>query len=424
MQAGPEMHVIDSEEGEQAIVQIAPVPRVSIQAFCETPATSSTIQDAAADRRMNKAHVKVHMGGAAAAVEAYRSAPTPNVIVIESTSDRTALVQHLDELSEFCDSGTKVIVAGRVNDISLYRELIARGVSEYLVTPFDVVSFVRSISELYTSAGADPVGRVIAVTGAKGGVGASTIAHNIAWASARELDIATVVVDMDLGFGTAGLDFNQDPPQGIAEAVFAPERLDANLVDRLFSKCGEKLNLLSAPATLDRLYDFNETSFDAVVDVLRGAVPVIVLDIPHVWTAWSKRMLVAADDVLIAAAPDLANLRNAKNLFDSLRAARPNDARPKLVMNCVGVQKRPEIAVGDFAKAIEIEPVATIPFDAKLFGTAANNGQMIAEVEPSHAVSQTFAELARIMTGRGETRRAKRNLFDPILARIGRKKAS
>jgi pilus assembly protein CpaE len=229
---------------------------------------------------------------------------------------------------------------------------------------------------------------------------------------------------MDLGFGTAGLDFNQDPPQGIAEAVFAPERLDANLVDRLFSKCGDKLNLLSAPATLDRLYDFNETSFDAVVDVLRGTVPIIVLDVPHVWTAWSKRMLVAADDVLIAAAPDLANLRNAKNLFDSLRAARPNDARPKLVMNCVGVQKRPEIAVGDFAKAIEIEPVASIPFDAKLFGTAANNGQMIAEVEPSNPVSQTFGELARIITGRAEIRRSRRNIFDPILARIGRKKAS
>jgi pilus assembly protein CpaE len=424
MQPSQEMHVIDGAQDGDSIVQIAPVPRVSIQAFCETPTTSTVIQDAAADRRMNKAHVKVHMGGAAAAVEAYRTSPTPNVVVIESSGDRESLTRHLDELSEFCDPGTKVIVAGRVNDISLYRALMARGVSEYLVTPFDVVSFVRAISDLYTASGADPVGRVIAVTGAKGGVGASTIAHNVAWASARDLDIATVVVDMDLGFGTAGLDFNQDPPQGIAEAVFAPDRLDSNLVDRLFSKCADKLNLLSAPATLDRLYDFNETSFDAVIDVLRTTVPVIVLDIPHIWTAWSKRMLVGADDVLIVASPDLANLRNAKNLFDSLRAARPNDSRPKLIMNCVGVQKRPEIAVGDFAKAIEVEPVAIIPFDAKLFGTASNNGQMIAEVEPSHAITQTFGELARVMTGRGEVRRARRSLLDPLLARFNRKKAS
>ena len=417
-----EMHVIETD-GDPA-AQIAPVPRVSVQAFCETSTTASVIQEAMRDRRMNKAHVKVQMGGAAAAVETFRSSPTPNVIIIESTMDRQALENGLDELSEFCDSGTKVVVAGKVNDIALYRALMARGVSEYLVTPFDVVAFIRSISELYSMPGADPVGRVIAITGAKGGVGASTVAHNVAWSMARDLDVATVVVDMDLGFGTAGLDFNQDPPQGIAEAVFAPDRLDGGLIDRLLSKCSDKLSLLSAPATLDRMYDFSETTFDAVIDVLRTTTPIIVLDIPQVWTAWSKRMLVAADDVLIVAAPDLANLRNAKNLFDTLRAARPNDSKPKLIMNYVGVQKRPEIAVGDFAKAIEVEPAAIIPFEAKLFGTASNNGQMIAEVEAGNAIAQSFSEIARIATGRAEIRKAKKSILEPFLSRITRKKAS
>ena len=229
---------------------------------------------------------------------------------------------------------------------------------------------------------------------------------------------------MDLGFGTAGLDFNQDPPQGIAEAVFAPDRLDANLIDRLLSKCSEKLNLLSAPATLDRLYDFSETSFDAIIDVLRTSMPVIVLDVPHVWTAWSKRVLVAADDLLIVAQPDLANLRNAKNLFDILRAARPNDSRPKLIMNGVGLQKRPEISVGDFAKAIEVDPAAIIAHDPKLFGTASNNGQMIAEVDPASNSAQMFSEVARIMMGRAEVRKAKKSVLDPFLSKILRKKAS
>jgi pilus assembly protein CpaE len=372
---------------------------------------------------MNKAHVKLHMGGAAAAVEAYRSAPTPNVIVLETSQDRQAITASLDELAEFCDAGTKVIVCGKVNDIVLYRHLILKGVSEYLVAPFSVLDFVQAISNLYNAPGVNPVGRVIAVTGAKGGVGASTIAHNLAWSVATSLETATVIADMDLGFGTAGLDYNQDPPQGMAEAVFSPDRIDANLVDRLLSKCADNLSLLAAPATLDRTYDFSEAAFDAVIDILRGSTPCVILDIPHVWTGWTKRTLVAADDLIIVAGPDLASLRNTKNLLDSLRGARPNDRSPKLILNGVGVVKRPEIAVADFAKTMELEPAAVIPFDAKLFGAAANNGQMIAEIEANGKTAEIFAELARDLTGKAELKKAKRGLLDPLMTALGRKKA-
>ena len=148
------------------IAQIDPVPRVSIQAFCESSEAAAVIQAAIGDRRMNKAHVKQNMGGAPAALEAYRSAPTPNVIVIEATADREALIGQLDELSEYCDAGTKVIIIGKVNDIVLYRQLIARGVSEYLVLPFNVVDFVAAVSHLFKNPGAKPLGRVVAVVGA------------------------------------------------------------------------------------------------------------------------------------------------------------------------------------------------------------------------------------------------------------------
>src|SRR6266571_1670629 len=109
-------------------------------------------------------------------------------------------------------------------------------------------------------------------------------------------------------------------------------------------------------------------------------MPCIVLDIPHQWSGWTKRALIAADDILVVAAPDLANLRNTKNLVDLLKAARPNDRAPIYCLNQVGVPKRPEIKPADFAKALEDEPVAVIPFEPQVFGTAANNGQMIAEV--------------------------------------------
>jgi pilus assembly protein CpaE len=402
---------------------IAPLPRVSIQAFCETPEIARLIEQATGDRRMEKAHVKVQMGGGLAASEAYRNAPTPNVIVIEGDAHRERLLETLDRLSDVCDSDTKVVVIGQVNDVLLYRELMRLGVSDYLVPPLGVVDLVRSLSEIFRAPGADPVGRTIAFVGAKGGVGASTVAHNAAWAMARQLKLDTVVVDLDLAFGTAGLNFNQDPPQGVAEVVFAPDRLDAALVDRLLSKCTEQLSLLAAPATLDRVYDFHEDVFDPLLDILRSNVPCAVLDVPHVWTAWAKRALIAADEVVLVASPDLANLRNAKNLIDLLRTARPNDAPAKLVLNQVAMPKRAEIKAGEFAKALDVEASAIIGFDPQLFGTAANNGQMLAETSPSHKVNDTFLDLAKRLTGKIEAKRSKRNLLDPLIARIPWKKA-
>ena len=309
---------------------------------------------------------------------------------------RDDILGGLDQLAEVCDAGTRVVVVGRVNDVVLYRELLRRGVSDYLIAPVGTIDVVRSICGLFSATtDAKPLGRVIAVVGAKGGVGASTIAHNVAWAIAGDLGMDAVVTDLDLAFGTAGLDYNQDPPQSIADAVFSPDRIDTNFIDRLLSKCTDHLSLLAAPATLDRVYDFAAESFEAVFDSLRSTIPCVVLDVPHQWTGWTRRTLVSADDILIVAAPDLANLRNSKNLVDLLRAARPNDHRPFYCLNQVGVPKRPEIKSGDFAKALDDEPIASIPFDPQLFGTAANNGQMIAEISASHKTANPFARSHR-----------------------------
>ena len=399
---------------------IAPVPRISIQAFCESPETTAVVQGCGDDRRMSKAHLKVQTGGIAAAVEAYRTSPTPNVIVIESQSRGDDLLAGLDTLAEVCDAGTRVIIIGRHNDIVLYRELVRRGVSDYLMAPISPLDLIRAVSSLFTAPDAKPVGRLVAVVGAKGGVGASTIAHNVAWAIARNLLVDSVVTDLDLAFGTAGLDYNQDPPQGIADAVFSPERIDSGFLDRLLSKCTDHLSLLAAPATLDRVYDFGPEAFDAILDILRTSVPCIVLDVPHMWTGWSRRALVAADDILIVACPDLANLRNAKNLIDVLRVARPNDYRPHYCLNQVGVPKRPELKPADFAKALEVQPTAVIPFEPQLFGTAANNGQMIAEMAANHRTTETFRQLAQLLTGRAEVKRS-RNLLAPFINKLKRR---
>jgi pilus assembly protein CpaE len=206
--------------------------------------------------------------------------------------------------------------------------------------------------------------------------------------------------------------------------VYAPERLDANLIDRLLSKCTEKLSILAAPATLDRMYDFDESAFDMLLDVLRASVPVVVLDIPHVWSAWSRRLLVSSDEVVIVAAPDLANFRNAKNILDTLKAALPNDAKPKLALNLVGMPKRPEIPVNDFSDQLELPASAVVGFDPKLFGTAANNGQMIGEVEAGNKIVPVIDDLARAIMGRAEIKKPKRAILNPIFDKFMRKKAS
>src|SRR3569623_2211773 len=171
---------------------IAPAPRVAAQAFCETVETAAAVQSAGEDRRLGKAHLIIQMGGMAAAIEAYRSAPTPNVIVLESDA-RTDILGGLDQLATVCDAGTRVVVIGRVNDVMLYRELVRRGVSDYMIAPVCAIDVVRSICNLFSAPEAKAVGRIIAVVGAKGGVGASTIAHNVAWAIARDLALESVV---------------------------------------------------------------------------------------------------------------------------------------------------------------------------------------------------------------------------------------
>ena len=187
------------------------------------------------------------------------------------------------------------------------------------------MQLIECLSNLYNDPDTDPVGNVIAFIGAKGGVGSSTVCHNAAWAMSEILKSNVVVADLDLAFGTTGLDFNQDPIQGIAEALQSPERLDEVLLDRLLTKCSERLSIFAAPVVLDRDYDISADACDIVLDIVRQNVPFVAVDLPHTWTPWVKRVLLQADEIVITAVPDLANLRNAKNLIDLLKQNRTND---------------------------------------------------------------------------------------------------
>lgn len=400
---------------------LRPLPRISIHAFCESEGMLRIMDRLAQDRRMSKVNLRITSGGISAAANMFASSPTPNLLVLETSATPATLLDELAPLAEVCDPSTRVIVIGRHNDISLYRDLIRNGISEYMVAPVKMPDILSAISTIFVDPEAEPLGRNIAFIGAKGGVGSSTIAHNCAFGISSLFSTETILADLDLPFGTANIDFDQDPAQGIAEAVFSPERLDEMFLDRLLTRCSENLSLLAAPSLLDRAYDFEQGAFHPILELLQRSAPVAVLDVPHIWSDWTRAVLAEADEVVITAVPDLANLRNTKNMLDALKRLRPNDRTPHLVLNQVGMLKRPEISTADFCEPLEIEPVAIIPFEVQLFGNAANSGRMISETAPGSPVAETFSQIAHVVTGRTTARKVKKGGLEKVLGLLKRK---
>lgn len=384
----------------RGVVTDQPVPRITIHACCDRPEVADLIAGIAADRRLARAEVTVESGGIEAATVRFAAQSSPNLLILDTLMTGQAMLAAVDRLAEVMEEGSKVVILGAVNDITLFRELMARGVSEYIVPPLMATDLIHTICNLYVNPDKPFAGRVIAVIGARGGVGSSTLAHNLAWSIAERHESGATLLDLDLSFGTAALDFNQDPPQSIADALIAPDRADDVFLERITTKHTQRLQMLTAPATLEREFELDPLAFETVIQRVRKASPFIVLDLPHVWTSWVKQTLLAADDVVIVASPDLASLRNTKNIIDLMKAMRPYDAPPVVALNMTGVPKRPEIPFKEFSEALGAEPVASFTFEPALFGSAANNGQMIGELAPTSKVALAIDALAASLTGR------------------------
>jgi pilus assembly protein CpaE len=393
-----------------------PIPRIAVHAFCMRTQILGLMRTIQRDRRMANVTMEVHEGGIQAALGYYVNETTPNLMILEASAEPRQLLAELDTLAEYCDENIRVVVIGHTNDIRLYRELMRRGVSEYLVAPVEPVQMIRSISALFTNPDAPFTGKTLAVTGVKGGVGSSSIAHNLAWALSERVKVNATLVDLDLNFGTTGLDFNEDTGATIADALMSPDRFDEAIMGRLISKATERLSLFTAPATLDRTYNLDPETYTRVLDQVRTSVPFVVLDMPHIWSDWFKSTIIGADEIIVVAGPDLASLRNGKNLIDFLKAARPNDNPPKLVLNMVGIPKRPEIPAKDFGQAIGMEPTLVLPFEPQVFGTAANNGQMIFDVAADSKSAQGIDQLAAMLSGR-DVQASKPSLLKKLMGR-------
>jgi len=392
------------------------VPRIAIHAFCEENETSETLERAAGDRRLRKTHMTIQMGGLDAAIEHYQDAATPNLLMVETSARGEQLMARLGELAQVCDPSTKVVVVGYVNDISLYRQLIREGVSEYLVQPRAPLQLIRLIADLYVDPESAPKGKTYAFIGSRGGVGSSTIAHNVAWCAAEQFEAESILVDLDLSFGTASLDFEQETSSGLIDALTSPERLDDVLLERLLVKCTENLRLFAAQTALDRDDEIDDQAFETVIDVVQGSAGAIFLDLPHAWTSWKKRVLAAADQIVICATPDLASFRNTKSIVEQLKPIRSNDADPILVINQTDVPKRPEIPEDQFEESIGLKPSAVIPWDPGVFGVAATSAIPVFEAAAKSKPAQVLRDLTGEIVGRPPAKK-KRSLLSSLLGR-------
>lgn len=383
------------EGGEKSL------PSVSIEAFCDRPDTAGAIDATKRDWRMKRVNLSVYMGGLSAAIEYYHKESTPNLIMIESGMRGPELFSQLEQLAAVCDAGTKVVVIGAANDIRLYRQLIDQGVSDYLVPPLSPLGVIHSLGDLFGDPDKPFIGRVAAFFGAKGGVGSSTLAHNIAWCMAENIGQQTALVDLDASWGTTGLDFAYDNSHGLEEALAEPERLDETLLDRIMLRHTANLSILPAAGTLGNSPVMTPEAYEAVVDVVRSVSPMTILDMPHYWAPWTTRILVGCDDVVITASPDLASLRNTKNLIDYLRDKRPNDPDPILILNRTGMTKTNEISVKDFGAAVGLDPAVALAFDPEIYTQASNDGKMLTDIKAASGHVTGFDMIAsRLKTGR------------------------
>jgi pilus assembly protein CpaE len=284
-------------------------------------------------------------------------------------------------------------------------------VAEYLLAPVDPQALVATAVRLFRPGDeAARIGRVISFIAAKGGVGSSTVADNVAWCIAENNRADTLLIDLDLGFGAASVAFNLEPSRGIGDALRDVGRLDSALLERLMTRRGKHLCLLPAPAALDVAEEPSERAIETLIDVARRSLPFVVVDLPHHWNGWIRAALASSDAVALVVSPGLAAARNAARMLETLKALRPNDPAPTLILNGAGASRKGELSPRELREALGVEVAHVFESDPALFGAADAAGAPIAERVASGRLRARFDALALELAGRKPAARAKRGL--------------
>ncbi|MCU0837122.1 MAG: AAA family ATPase [Rhodospirillales bacterium] len=344
--------------------------------------TSRTTVTRAA-RAVGLADVEVTVATLEDTVRLLRQACTPKLLLVD-VAGRSDPVADLAELSDVCDEGTNVIALGDVNDVHLFRQLVSCGVQDYLLKPVTVDDVAGTLTRARHAPEAEAkpadIGRLIAVVGTRGGVGATTVAVNIAAVLAREPGRRVALVDFDLFFGNCSLALELEVGRGFREALENPSRIDALFIERAMVRVEENLFVLSAEESLENRVVLDPKPLELLLNHLRRDFTHIVIDLPRFAARTQLSLITAPAAVAIVSDPTLVGMRDTLRLHTFFKKyAAQTDL--SVVLNRCGALRGAELGIKDFEQGIEARVSHVIPFDARLFASSMTSAKPVVKLK-------------------------------------------
>lgn len=370
-------------------------------AFVDDAASKQAVEQLAADLAMEAA---VFRGGCDEAIARLSNARSPRVLLVDLSGMEFPLSK-VEELANVCDPSVQMIAIGDRNDVGLYRDLIARGVSDYLVKPISSTLIQASLSRLLSGTdepGRHPTkqGRLIAFVGARGGVGATTLAGSLAWILAEVRRRRTMLIDLDPYFGTVALNFDQEPSRGFRDALEDSANVDSLVVERITANVSEKLSIIAAEDDPDFSFRPEFSGLLALLSTVRQSHHFVILDVPGRCSQMGMELLDGLTDLIIVSHLTVASLRDSVRLL-ALAGKASGAMNIAVVANAVGGHRSGELSRKEFENGLGRALAAVVPFDGRCVLSAVNAGKPV-PLE-SVKVRAAVSELADNLCGSGRT---------------------
>ena len=380
-----------------------PAGRAPLLAFVSDSATDKALRDCLT--QLSLAHGMIVRGGIAKAIETLGAERSPNILIVDISGVDLPISQ-VDALAEVCEPGVTVIAIGNRNEIGLYRDLLHAGVTDYIVKPLTPQLIARALNQRTGTGEATAIqkklGTMTALIGARGGVGTTTIAVNLAWHLANRQSRRVALVDLDLQNGDCALALNIKATPGMREALVNPTRIDSTLLERVMTPVGHRLFVLSSEEPLRDDLEFTAESVDTLVRELREQFHYVIVDVPRIPAAPYRRALDTADFRIIVGDQTLRSVRDIVRLRDVLGEDN-GKRRNGFVVNRYGEGGRHSVTLQEMQHVLGLQPKTVIPFLPTVFA-AATNGTRVAAARRSK-FSDAIADLVLELSGRSPERR-------------------
>lgn len=351
---------------------------------------------------------KVNKGGLRNAIQSLSVSASPNILFVDLSESGDPL-NDINALAEVCEPGTVVIAAGQVNDVRLYRDLVASGIQDYLLKPFNPDqlrdAFAQAQAVFNAPKSFEPqterLHLTTAVIGSRGGVGASTIAASLAWLFGDKSKRSTALLDLDVHFGTGALALDLEPGRGLTDAIENPSRIDGLFIERAMVRANDKLAVLSAEAPINQALLTDGSAFYQLQEEIRSAFESTVVDLPRHMLVQHPMLLQDVNSVVLVTEMTLAAARDCIRFLAWLKS-NASQANVVIVANRVANAAVPEITRKDFESSIERKIDFVIPYDPKLAAQAAKLGKPLAEAGKGSKITQALHALADRLVALGE----------------------